>query len=191
MSGIPYLNSRIQSTDPKNGVDWEVVNKEIINQAALELNIPSKLLEEMAKNKPKGIFEELFLTFSDIHLPSDVKIKKTVARILRTIALHGNVVLLGRGGVVLSRDIKNSLHVNLHASVSWRMERVKKLENITSDNEALGRMKVVDSERVYLLSYFAGENLGSNIFDVTYNCEFLSEEEIIESILHLAAKKGI
>jgi len=189
--GIPIANEISKALTASKNTEWSVIDKQIINQAAEEFEIPAHLIERIAKSKPKGIFEELFLAFSDIHLPSDIKIKKTIARILRTVALHGNVVILGRGGAVLSRDIENSLHVHLHANPSWRVGRVKKLENLSSDAEAMGRIGIVDQERLFLRNYFAGESLGENIFDVSYNCEYLTQDQIVQSILQLAKAKGI
>ncbi len=189
--GIPIANEVSKALSAANKSDWSVIDKQIVNQAAEEFDIPARLIEQIAKSNPKGIFEELFLAFSDIHLPSDIKIKKTIARILRTVALHGNVVILGRGGAVIARDLEKSLHVHLHASVSWRIPRVKNLEKITSDAEAVGRINLVDKERVFLRNYFAGENPGENIFDVGFNCEYLSEDQIVQTILKLAQLKGI
>lgn len=189
--GIPIANEVSKALSAANKSDWSVIDKQIVNQAAEEFDIPARLIEQIAKSNPKGIFEELFLAFSDIHLPSDIKIKKTIARILRTVALHGNVVILGRGGAVIARDLEKSLHVHLHASVSWRIPRVKNLEKITSDAEAVGRINLVDKERVFLRNYFAGENPGENIFDVSFNCEYLSEDQIVQTILKLAQLKGI
>ena len=92
---------------------------------------------------------------------------------------------------MIARDLEKSLHVHLHASVSWRIPRVKNLEKITSDAEAVGRINLVDKERVFLRNYFAGENPGENIFDVSFNCEYLSEDQIVQTILKLAQLKGI
>jgi cytidylate kinase len=189
--GIPIANEVSKALSAANKIDWSVIDKQIVNQAAEEFDIPARLIDQIAKSNPKGIFEELFLAFSDIHLPSDIKIKKTIARILRTVALHGNVVILGRGGAVIARDLEKSLHVHLHASVSWRIPRVKNLEKITSDAEAIGRINLVDKERVFLRNYFAGENPGESVFDVSFNCEYLSEDQIVQSILKLAQLKGI
>ncbi len=189
--GIPIANAVSNALTATNKTEWSVIDKQIINQAAEEFDIPARLIDQIAKSNPKGIFEELFLAFSDIHLPSDIKIKKTIARIIRTVALHGNVVILGRGGAVIARDLEKSLHVHLHASVKWRVPRVKNLEKITSDAEAVGRINLVDNERIFLKNYFAGENLGANVFDVGFNCEYLTEDQIVQSILKLAQLKGI
>jgi cytidylate kinase len=189
--GIPVAHEVAKALTQSNKVEWSVIDKQIVNQAAEEFDIPADLLEKISKSKPKGAFEELFVSFTDIHLPSDIKIKKTLARILRTVIMRGNAVILGRGGVVLSRDIEKSLHVQLHAPISWRVEKVKILENITSTTDALGRIKIKDSERTFLRNFFAGENLDENIFDVSLNCERLTQDQIIKTILKLAQLKGI
>jgi cytidylate kinase len=188
--GIPIANEITKQLAASENKEWTIVDKQIITQAAEEFDIPPRLLADIAKSKPKGIFEELFLSFSDIHLPSETKIKKTIARILRAVALHGNVVILGRGGAIIARDIEKSLHIHLHASVSWRLEKVKLLEKFSSDTEAIGRMNLVDNERVLFRNYFAGKTLDENIFDVSFNCEYLTQDQIVQSILLLAKTKG-
>lgn len=189
--GIPISQKIVEALEESTNRDWRFINKQIINEAAKEFKFPSDIIEKIAKTKPRGIFEELFLAFSDIQLPNEIKVKKTIARILRSVILQGDAVILGRGGVVLGRDIKKSLHVHLFAPVSWRIGRVKELENLTSDDEARGRINTVDSERIFLRNYFAGEAIQGSIFDVEYNCKTLSEKQILDSILQLAREKGI
>ncbi len=188
--GIPIAEGVAKILSNK-GKSWSVVDKQIVEQASKEFNLPEKLIEKMAKSKPIGAFEELFLSFSDFHLPNDVKLKKTIARLIRTVALTGNVVILGRGGVVLARDIPHSLHVHLYASIEWRKESIKKMDNITSDFEALGKIKTIDQERTFLLNYFSGESSPSYLFDVNFNCEYLKIETIIDSIIELAKTRNI
>ncbi len=189
--GTAIAQEVTKSLSKSTGRKWHFIDKQIMKEASKEFDFPPELIEKIMKTKPRGIFEELFLTFSDIQLPNEIKVKKSIARILRTIILHGDVVILGRGGVVLGRDIKKAIHVHLHAPVSWRKERVKELENLKSDDEAVGRINTVDKERIFLRNYFAGETLDPDIFDVEYNCKTFSKEEIIDSILQLARMKGI
>lgn len=170
---------------------WKVIDKEALQLAANELSIPEELAEKLFYSKPRTLMQDLFASFSDHKVPTDTQVKKTIARILRTIILYGNVVVLGQGGVVLARDVKPSLHVYLHADPKWRAEKVKILENLKSTEEALNRIKEVDEQRVFLRNYYAGEPLTINIFDIAINCEHFNEEEILAIILDLAKKKGI
>lgn len=176
-------------SSPENS--WKVIDKDALHIAAQELSIPEDLAEKLFHSKPRTLMQDLFSSFSDSKVPSDTKVKKTIAKVLRTIILYGNVVVLGQGGVVLARDVKPSLHVFLHASPHWRVERVKVLENLKSNEEALKRIQEVDDQRIFLRNYYAGETLSVNIFDIAINCEYFSEEEIVSIILDLAKKKGI
>ncbi|MCB1176808.1 MAG: cytidylate kinase family protein, partial [Leptospiraceae bacterium] len=119
--GVLVANEVTKKLSSKYNSQWSILDKQVILQAAEEFNISEEMIQEILQNKPKGVFEELFLSFSDINLPSDVQIRKTIARIIRTVALHGNVVVLGRGGVVITRDIKKSVHVHLHAPLDYRV----------------------------------------------------------------------
>ena len=98
---------------------------------------------------------------------------------------------MGQGGVVLGRDIHPSLHVFLHASPNWRKKKVRVLENLDSDEKAIERIKQVDEERVFLRNFLSGENLTQDIFDLSINCEYFSEEEIVKIILEVARLRGI
>lgn len=171
--------------------EWKVVDKEILKQAAQELSIPDDLAEKLFKHKPSNILADLFSSFSSSKIPNDVVVKKTVARILRTTMLYGHVIVLGQGGVVLGRDIHPSLHVFLHASPNWRKKKVRVLENLDSDEKAIERIKQVDEERVFLRNFLSGENLTQDIFDLSINCEYFSEEEIVKIILEVARLRGI
>lgn len=185
------VSSKIAEALSSSENPWKVVDKEALQIAAQELSIPEELAEKLFHSKPRTLMQDLFSSFTEPSVPSDTKVKKTIAKVLRTIILYGNVVVLGQGGVVLARDVKPSLHVFLHANPNWRLERVKTLENLKSNEEAFKRIKEVDEQRVFLRNYYAGEPLNVNIFDVAINCEYFSEEEIISIILDLAKKKGI
>lgn len=185
------VSSKIAEALSSSENSWKVIDKEALQIAAQELSIPEDLAEKLFHSKPRTLMQDLFSSFTDSNVPSDTKVKKTIAKVLRTIILYGNVVVLGQGGVVLARDVKPSLHVFLHANPHWRVEKVKILENLKSNDEALKRIKEVDEQRIFLRNYYAGEPLNANIFDVAINCEYFSEEEIISIILDLAKKKGI
>jgi cytidylate kinase len=171
--------------------EWKVVDKEVVKQAADELSIPDDLAEKLFKSQPNRILSDLFSSFSTAKTPTDIEVKKTIARILRTTMLYGNVIVLGQGGVMLARDIRPSLHVFLHANPNWRKKKVRVLENLNTEEQALERIKQVDEERVFLRNYYGGETLTHDVFDISLNCEHFSEEEIVQIVLDAAKKRGI
>lgn len=177
--------------DNKGAVrDWKAVNREILMEAAQEINISPETIKHIIKQKPGGLFLDFFKTFSDHYTPSDLDIKKTVAGIVRQMAMDGFCVIVGRAGVVLARDIEKSLHVRIHAPLDYRVSLVAGRENLTLD-EARKKILRIDREREYIRNYYSGETPDRDWFDVSFNSEYISEKTIVDSILLLAEAKGL
>ncbi|MCE9599762.1 MAG: cytidylate kinase-like family protein [Spirochaetia bacterium] len=171
------------------GEEWQLIDREIIEQAAEQLGVSPEEAERISTGGPPGFFENLVGGFSNQQNKSDAAVKRRIASVIRAAALAGNVVILGRGGVVITRDIANSVHVKLYAPMDYRIERVKQMDQVATDREAIQKIHAVDRERVYLRDYFAGEILSPDIFDVQFNCARVSELEIVKTIAALAGEK--
>lgn len=170
--------------------EWNAVNKEIMIQAAKEVNLSPDLVDRITHQKPRGIFAELFVSFSDHYTPSDLEVKKSVARIVRALGHKGRTIIVGRGGAVLTRDIESSLHVKLYASLEWRIKRVMAREGI-SEEEARSKILRIDQERTYLRNFYAGETTDDNIFDVAFNCEYMNIEQISDVMVRILELRKI
>lgn len=183
--GIPIAHAvadALSTPDQK----WEFIDKEIINKASEELQLDPAAVEQIGKSAPPGFFREFISSFASQQNPADARVKRGIASVIRSIAYGGNAVILGRGGVVIARDIARSLHVRLYAPLAYRKERAKELDNLKSDEEALAKIAAVDRERVYIRDYFAGETLTEDVFDIHLNCATLSREQIVAAIVQLA-----
>jgi hypothetical protein len=99
-------------------VSWKAVHREIINKAAMELEIPEHLVEKISRHQLKGILNEMIHTLP--YVPDDIKVKKTIAKIVYGLGQHGRYVILGRGGVVVTGSIEDSIHIFLYAPVEWK-----------------------------------------------------------------------
>jgi len=186
--GVPVAN-KVAELLATALAEWKVIDKEIINNAAKELSLSPDTAERISRNGPRGFFHYFIGAFAQQQNPSDAVIKLAIANAIRAFSLAGNVVILGRGGVVITRDVKLSLHVKLYARLAYRKVRVMEMDHLASEREALEKISVVDRERVYLRDYFAGEELKDDIFDVQFNCATLTEKEIVEGIVALAKDK--
>lgn len=170
-------------------VEWKLIDKEIINHAAQELRVSPEVAERIGHSGPRGFFHDFISAFSQQQNPSDAAVKRTMANAIRAFSLAGNVVILGRGGVVVTRDIKQSLHIKLYGPIEYRIERVKAMDGLKTDKDALQKIGVVDRERIYLRDYLAGEELKPDVFDVQFNCGTLTEQEMIDTITSIARDK--
>ncbi|MBA7538757.1 Cytidylate kinase [subsurface metagenome] len=130
----------------------------------------------------KGIIDDILAAHLSKYYKSDRKIRSTVAKVIRNIACEGYTVIVGRGGVALTRDISHSLHVNIEAPMEWRVLRVSEKHSLSLE-EAEKYAKDIDKKRKQFREYFEGKNTDYTQFDLTFNCMTLSIEEIVKIIL--------
>jgi cytidylate kinase len=111
-------------------------------------------------------------------------IRKTIANVIRNIASEGNVVIIGRGGVAITRELERSLHIMLEAPLKWRALRNAEKYCMTEKEAAKFTMNI-DRKRKDFRDSFHGKGTEYTRYDVHYNCMTLSVEDIAESIISL------
>ncbi len=177
---VNELNSRYEF---KNGDPWKWVGKEEIQEAAARtLNLPPEEISYVLEAKKKTMMDDILQSFSNKYYKSDRIIRKTVKEVIRSIACHGRVVILGRGGVAITRDISRSLHVNLEAPLEWRTARISQKLDIEPQS-AESYILEIDRKRAEFRDYFGGENTDYTRSDLSFNSMTLSIKEIVEIII--------
>ena len=116
---VENLNSNFGTTK------WRWVDKDIIYSIAKELNIDTQRIENYYEGIKLSNLSEMIMAFSGGFV-SDLRVKKAIKDVVLSICKEGHVVLVGRGGVSIARDIKDALHVRLVAPFYWRVENVMK-----------------------------------------------------------------
>ncbi len=176
--------------DKKNKQVWKVVNKEVIELAARELELNPAVLKPVFKGEKKTLLDEMILSMSTRYYKSDRQIRKTITDVIRFYASQGNVVILGRAGVVIAQDHPRSLHFKLQAPLEWRTELISKKNGITSA-EALKYIQETDRGREKLLADFGKGAPHSELFDAILNCKSFSVDEMAELICRLMEIKKL
>lgn len=168
---------------------WTCVSKEILQESASKLGIPASELRHFFKYNEQGIFDGILTTISKFY-PSDMRIYKAVENAIRSIGQKGKVVVVGRGGAAICRDMKNALHIRLTAPADWRLIKVMETHNIDK-KQALQFMNDYDRKRTHFMMQFAKKTEQESLFDITYNCASLKKTEIAQSIFAILKKKKI
>ena len=176
------LNEKLEAKRKKP--IWKWVSKEILSESAKELKVNPEKIEYVFNYEQKNFFDELLASHSSKYYKSDRKIRNTVAKVIRSIANEGNAIIVGRGGVAITKDIERSLHINLHAPSEWRAIRYCEKHCLTIE-EARKMVKDVDKKRDQFRNYFHGKGTDYTEFDITYNCMTFSIDEIAHSIANI------
>jgi len=171
-------------------IRWRYVTKEILAEAAKELEMEPDKLSYVFDGEPRSFLDDIIASHTYKYYKSDLKIRNTIKKIIRNIAIEGNVVIVGRGGVAITRDIPKSLHVKLEAPLEWRVIRVAEKHNLSFE-EARERILEIDKKRTELREWFEGKGTDYTTFDLIFNCMTLSVEEIALIILRSAEIRNL
>jgi cytidylate kinase len=179
---VHALNKRLAAAHDRH--HWKLISKEILEESAKELKLDKFIVKEAAHSHAKGIMTSLIQSLSNKFYPGDDKIKKTIADVIRAFAKEGKVVIVGRGGVSLTQDIKNSFHIKLIAPMDWRIQKVCEMYHLTPD-EATKRILEIDYKRSKLREYYEGKKPDEWVFDIVFHLHRMTVEEVVETTAHI------
>jgi cytidylate kinase len=184
------LNTTKKSKEAKER-PWRWISKEILQESSKALQVDAEQIQHVFDYKSRGVLEDLLLAQSKDYYKSDLKIRTTIAKVIRNFANAGNAIIVGRGGVAITRDIPKSLHLFLEAPLEWRAIRVAEKNNFTIE-KARSYALSVDKKRSQFRDYFHGKGTDYSRFDMKLNCMTLEVDEIIDIIVGaLRARKMI
>jgi cytidylate kinase len=182
------LNKR--KTAVKTEGNWRYINREILQESAEQLNLDTRALKSVIDDKNRGIMDEIVGALSTHSHKSDQKILKTVQDVIRQFAINGKVIIIGRGGANICKDIKLALHIKLVAPEDWRISEIARRLDF-SKAYATEYVKKRDVERELLVTKLFGKKPDSSMYDIEINRSRFTEKELADAIIQLALIKGL
>lgn len=168
---------------------WKWVDKDIIFSIAKELNIDTQRVESYYKGIKLSNLSEMIMAFSGGFV-SDLRVKKAIKDVVLSICKEGHIVLVGRGGVSIAHNVKDSLHVRLVAPFEWRVENVMRKKEMGMD---IARKFVMDTDekRDDLIRTFMDKKVKNIdcLFDVTLNRQTFSIAAIADVVVSMYDRK--
>jgi cytidylate kinase len=149
----------------------EIVDRSLIAEVARRAALTPEEVEE-EDERPTTLLDRLALSFSplaaglgtaweppypDITLDPRREVLELTQQVLREAARAGNVVIVGRGGAHILRDVPGVLHVFLHADPAFR-------ERVVMEREAIGaaaaarRVREMDANRAAYIKQVYGQD---------------------------------
>jgi cytidylate kinase len=181
------LNQRYLKTADKK--EWKWVGKEVFEAAAKELELEPENVKNIF-NHPRSVVDEILGSQSRKYYVNDRRIRKTIGDVIRSMANDGQVIILGRGGVALTRHIHKSLHVFIEAPLVWRVSILMEKDSL-SESDATKYIKETDKQRQQFREYYQGKGTDYTWYDVRYNCMTLCVDEIVQSIVNLMENRKL
>lgn len=115
-------------------VKWRWISKEILTESARQLNLEPDNIKYVFNYEQRSVIDDILQSHSQKYYKSDRKIRNTIANVIRNIACDGHAIIVGRGGVAITKDIVRSLHINLEAPMEWRALRISEKNGVSFED---------------------------------------------------------
>lgn len=161
--------------EQETGDPWTVFDKTLIERVSHDTGVSKQLLDSLGDvSRPLdeviGTLMPLWKTHADAY--------RILARQVIALANQGNVIIVGRGGAVLTRNLSNCFHFRLVAPLEYRIQSVQQRFNIPFE-----KAKALLIEKQTARDKFIESLLNCSIADPCYyHCVFDISKSKIPSI---------
>lgn len=169
---INYLNKFISADQG----EWTVFDKNLLQKVIDDHNLPGKISEYMKEDKYSNI-SSVVQEMLGLHPPRWTLIQKTTETILQ-LARMGNVIIVGRGGNLITSKLSNAFHIRLISPEEDRIENCVKYYKLTPKEAAEFIKKEETARKNYVMSNFHQKIDDPLLYNLTINTHQLSFEDI-------------
>jgi len=183
--GHALAEATLRALARRKDADWargwqtfdDALMKLVESQPRLKSSLNSLLREEYF-TAGHDVLRQVFLR----SVPQDVVLGR-VFRSLRGLAGVGKVVILGRGGACLTRDLPGGVHVRLCASRASRLQRLQELWGLPR-LKTERKMRELEESRAALIRDHFGRDVGDPLlYDACWNADRVSFAEIADWVV--------
>ncbi len=115
----------MNSVNPAPEPLWAAYERQVLDKVMEEMELSSSLVKTLTDDALKDMTDILTSAFSD--LPPQVAVYQKLAQTIRILAGHGNVIIVGRAGNVITRDMSGGYDVPTYrprrmlSRISWKL----------------------------------------------------------------------
>jgi cytidylate kinase len=184
LTGYSYLS------ETKTDVEWKWVSKEIIEEAALELEMEPAQVKHVFLSEAKINLSDVASAFSTekVYDADDQNVIDSVRKVIHRLAEEGNYIIVGRAASIIAQDIPRKLSIKLQAPLEWRINRIMQISNM-SHAEAQEYVIAIDTQRELFVEHVAGRKMNNNDFDLIFNYSTLLEDHIVDAVMTVIKNK--
>jgi cytidylate kinase len=170
----------LQTRLTKHPNPWLIFDRNLAEKVLEDNNLPKYFAKYMPEDKISAIAETLDEMFG-LHPPFWTLMQKTSETILR-LARQGNVILIGRGANIITREVGNVFHVRLVGSLEKRVEHMREIQNI-SRKEALELIYREDHGRQrYLKKHFGKQIDDPSLYHLIINTDLVTYDQAAQMV---------
>ncbi len=172
---------------PKGACPWTVFDRNLVDQVLKDHSLP----ETLADLIPEDFFAGIRDTIEEImglHPSSWHLVQQTSETILQ-LAGMGNVILVGRGAPIITRNLPNGFHVRLVGSRERRAERFGKVLHLAKAAAFKETDRVDRARQRYVQKYLRTDIGDLLLYHMVLNTDRLALDETARIIAHAVRQR--
>jgi len=167
--------------------DWAYFDKNLISKVLEDHKLPDRLDKFMTEEKT-SMMNSMLNELLGIH-PSKLKLYHKLSKTIYQLAELGNVIIVGRGGNIITANLPNAYHVRLVAPLNLRVEIAQKLYGFDK-KKTFNFIKKEDKSRKEHIKKYYHKNIDDPLlYHLTINTNLLSFDDVAEIIAKLVIKQ--
>lgn len=160
---------------------YQFYDHELIEEIARKTKMRKEILTEVDE-KSRSAIQDLVHGLFNPEYVSDMTFLRHLARVVLTLAVKGNVVILGRGAnFFLPQD--KGLHVRITAPLPVRVQRAVQYEQLSFAQAKDVVAKHERERRDFVKQYFGKDIRRSEHYDLILNTQFFEVSDSVDLIL--------
>jgi cytidylate kinase len=170
----------LQEHSPKNPVPWTVFDRNLMEKVLEDHDLPTRLAQFLPKDRVSYL-EDIMTDLLQAYPSSQTVVRQITETILKLASL-GNVILIGRGGNVITARLPNIFHVRLVAPLEERVDHSYESYGMTKTEarkfclrEDLGRER-------YLKKYFNADINDPLLYHLVINTGLIGSDDTAKLI---------
>jgi cytidylate kinase len=165
-----YLQTHIPSHDT-----WTVFSQQLVDKVLEEHHL-QKHIGDFMKEGHKGMLRDAFEEWLGLHPSTWTLVERTNATILR-LAQIGNVILVGRGANIVTRELPTVFHVRLVGSLEKKIGQAQKVFGLDQKAAASYIKKKDKARKRYVKDNFDKDIEDPLLYHVTINTDLVRHDE--------------
>ena len=155
-------------------LNYEYADKEMVGKIMATYGIAAPEMDKFDEKKPP-LWDSLSIQRRNfLHI---------IQMAIYDLARKSRVVIVGRGGQVLLKDLPGTLHVRIFAPLNVRLRRLIESERVDEKQAGLMIRQSDHDSSGYIKSFFNADWDDSNLYDLLINTEKLSVETGVKLII--------
>ncbi len=171
----------LNSVDPAPEPLWAAYERQVLDKVMEEMDLSSSLVKTLTDDALKDMTDILTSAFSD--LPPQVAVYQKLAQTIRILAGHGNVIIVGRAGNVITRDMSGGYDVMIIAPMEYKIQNIMKLRGIPKKDAEKLIIENTARRENYIKEYVRFDVTDPHNYDLVINLGDISPRGVAELII--------